>query len=217
MLIQMMTRVEAINLLKRTKLGRMACAHEGQPYITPITFAYDADFLYSFSIVGQKIAWMRKNPLVCLEADDILSNEDWASVIVFGAYEELPHTKEYESLREWAYLLLQKEPFWWEPAYVKTTSSEGKERPLEGLYFRIRINDITGRRALPDRLHQPHATGLLQRFFRSAGTLWTSLCSNPRPFGFAGTAPGLSPRFVRAPDRRARGSRSDQRNPAVTP
>ena len=110
MLIQDMTRQESIALLERTKVGRLACAQDRQPYITPISYIYDADFLYSFSTVGQKIDWMRTNPLVCVEADEVVSTQDLATVIVFGRYEELASTREYEFLRKHAYYLLQKSP-----------------------------------------------------------------------------------------------------------
>jgi nitroimidazol reductase NimA-like FMN-containing flavoprotein (pyridoxamine 5'-phosphate oxidase superfamily) len=41
MLIHDMTRKASFDLLARTRLGRLACAYEGQPYITPMYFAYD--------------------------------------------------------------------------------------------------------------------------------------------------------------------------------
>jgi nitroimidazol reductase NimA-like FMN-containing flavoprotein (pyridoxamine 5'-phosphate oxidase superfamily) len=148
MLIQNMTRQATIEILERAKLGRLACAHEGQPYITPILFAYGANCLYSFSTLGQKIDWMRANPLVCLEVDEIASREDWTTVIVFGQYEELPDTPAYEAHRKRAHDLLQRRPAWWEPGYVKTVL-EGRERPLEPLYFRIHIEKISGRRGIP--------------------------------------------------------------------
>ena len=37
----------------------------------PIYFAYHDGYLYSFSTVGRKIEWMRGNPLVCLETDEV--------------------------------------------------------------------------------------------------------------------------------------------------
>ena len=149
MLIHDMSRQASIELLLRTRLGRLACARDGQPYITPIHFAYDANCLYSFSTLGQKIAWMRANPLVCLEADEIKTPDDWATVIVLGKYEELPNTPEYEAPRMHAYNLLQQRALWWEPGYVKTVL-EGKTRPLELMYFRIHIDRINGHRGLPD-------------------------------------------------------------------
>src|ERR1035438_5020204 len=79
----------SIELLARARLCRVACAHENQPYVTPMHCAYDDNHLYGFSTLGQKITWLRANPLVCVLVDEIVSPQDWASVIVFGKYEEL--------------------------------------------------------------------------------------------------------------------------------
>ena len=144
-----MTRQGSIDLLSRMRLGRLACSHDGQPYITPIYFAYDNNYLYSFSTLGQKIVWMRVNPLVCVEADELVSQDDWATVVVFGKYEELPDTPEYEIPRKRAWGLLQRQPMWWEPGYVKTVL-DNKIRPLEPVYFRIHINQMSGHRGIPD-------------------------------------------------------------------
>jgi nitroimidazol reductase NimA-like FMN-containing flavoprotein (pyridoxamine 5'-phosphate oxidase superfamily) len=149
MLIHDMTRQASIDLLARTPLCRLACAHEGQPYVTPIHCAYNDNCLYGFSRFGQKIAWMRASPLVCVEADELTSLQDWATVIVLGKYEELPNTPQYEVFRKRAYELLQRRPVWWEPAYVKTVHHE-KSRPMEFIYFRIHINQISGQRGVPD-------------------------------------------------------------------
>ncbi len=149
MLIHDMTQQASIDLLARIRLGRLACAHEGQPYITPIYCAYDDNYLYSFSTLGQKIAWMRANPLVCVEADELVSPRDWSTVIVFGRYEELPETREYEAHRKRAYDLLQRRPMWWEPGFVKTVL-DGKPRPMVPVYFRIHIDRISGHRGVPD-------------------------------------------------------------------
>jgi nitroimidazol reductase NimA-like FMN-containing flavoprotein (pyridoxamine 5'-phosphate oxidase superfamily) len=78
MLIYELTRQESLEVLARTHLGRLACARGVQPYIVPIHFAYQNNWLYSFSVHGQKIDWMRANPLVCVEADQ-MRRELWAS------------------------------------------------------------------------------------------------------------------------------------------
>ena len=70
-------------------------------------------------------------------------------MIVFGKYEELPDTPEYEVYRERAYALLQRRPVWWEPGYVKTVLHE-KTRPVEVMYFRIHIDQISGHRGVPN-------------------------------------------------------------------
>jgi nitroimidazol reductase NimA-like FMN-containing flavoprotein (pyridoxamine 5'-phosphate oxidase superfamily) len=149
MLIHEMTRQASIDLLARTRLCRLACAHEGQPYIALIHCAYDDDYIYSFSAFGQKITWMRANPLVCVEADELANPQDWATVIVLGRYEELPDTPQYKRFRQHAYDLLQRQPLWWEPGFVKTALHE-KAPTMEFMYFRIRIDQINGRRGIPD-------------------------------------------------------------------
>lgn len=149
MLIHDMTRQASIDLLARARLCRVAYVHEGQPYVIPMCCAYDNNYLYCFSTHGQKTTWMRANPLVCVEADEVTSLHDWATVVVLGKYEELPDTPEYVELRKLAHALLQVRPMWWEPAYVKTVLDE-KTRPIEAMYFRIHIEQITGRCGVPN-------------------------------------------------------------------
>jgi hypothetical protein len=115
----------------------------------PVYFAYDNGYLYSFSTVGQKIEWMRANPLVCVEADEVVSPEQWVSVIVFGRYEELPDTPEWQGARTLAYTVLKRNAVWWEPAYVKTIL-HGTQRPLVPVFYRIHGLQITGHRATPE-------------------------------------------------------------------
>jgi uncharacterized protein len=122
----------------------------------PFYFAYANDCLYSFPTLGQKIEWMRANPLVCVEADEVVSSEQWVSVIVFGRYEELPDTPQYQSARAFAHTLLQRSAVWWEPAYVKTVL-HGTQRPLVPVLYRIHGLRITGHRATPDPAPPPDA------------------------------------------------------------
>jgi len=63
-------------------------------------YAYDDNYLYSLTTLGQKINWMRANPLVCEEVDELVSPQDWATVIVIGKYEELPARPEHEEDRQ---------------------------------------------------------------------------------------------------------------------
>ena len=146
MLITELSLEECVDLLRSTHLGRLACSNEGQPYVVPIFFAYDHGCLYCASSEGQKIVWMRSNPLVCLQVDKGPSAQEWMSVVVYGRYEELPDRPEYRDLRKLAWSLLQRQPLWWEPGFARTILA-GKERSLTPLYFRIGIERITGHRA----------------------------------------------------------------------
>jgi nitroimidazol reductase NimA-like FMN-containing flavoprotein (pyridoxamine 5'-phosphate oxidase superfamily) len=156
MMIQELSRQASLELLARTRLGRLACAQETQPYVVPVYCAYDNEHLYSFSTVGQKIEWMRANPLVCVEADEVASPEQWASVVVFGRYEELPDAPEWQSARAFAHNLLKQTNMWWEPAYVKTILG-GVPRPLVPVFYRIHIVQTTGHQATPDPAPPPAA------------------------------------------------------------
>ena len=158
MLIQELTRETSLDLLARMRLGRLACTQGTQPYVVPFYFAYENDYLYSFSTVGQKIEWMRANPRVCVEASEVVSPQQWVSVIVFGCYEELTDTPEWQSARAFAHSLLTKRAVWWEPAYVKTIL-HGRARPLVPVYYRIRSLQVTGHRATADPVTLPD-TGL---------------------------------------------------------
>lgn len=143
--IQILSQEESFGLLGRSHLARIACVSEGQPYIVPINYVLDSVFLYSFSTFGQKIEWMRANPRVCVEIDDIAHSRNWESVIATGHYEELLDTPECKPQRDRAWSLLQAQPNWWQPGYVKTVIS-GVERPLVPIFFRIRLEDVTGHR-----------------------------------------------------------------------
>jgi hypothetical protein len=145
MLIQSMTEAASLDLLARATLGRLACAHEGRPYITPMSVTYDAKALYGFSTVGQKITWMRANPHVCVEVEEVVSRLNWATVIVMGRYEELTSDAD----RKYAHDLLERRPAWWEAAYSKTVI-DGNERPLKGVFFRVSIDQITGHMGIPE-------------------------------------------------------------------
>ena len=93
--------------LERASLGRLGCSHENQPYVVPIRFAYDSGYLYVFSTFGQKVKWMRANPNVCVQTDQIENQGEWISVIVNGQYEELTEPQ-YTDERKHASSLLAK-------------------------------------------------------------------------------------------------------------
>lgn len=150
MLIQKMSESECLEVLTGTGFGRLACAYQKQPYVVPFYFAYRANYIYSFATLGQKIDWMRSNPLVCVETDVVHSFQEWVSVIAFGRYEELQDSADHTREREVAQEILQRRAMWWQPAYVPITQDEEEEaHSLAPVFFRIRIERITGHRATP--------------------------------------------------------------------
>ena len=97
MRIVAISQQECSELLQRVSIGRLACSLKDQPYVVPVAFSYEPDCIYMFSTVGKKIEWMRQNPKVCLQADEIGHGSNWTSVVVTGTYLEL-HEVHYASL-----------------------------------------------------------------------------------------------------------------------
>jgi nitroimidazol reductase NimA-like FMN-containing flavoprotein (pyridoxamine 5'-phosphate oxidase superfamily) len=145
MLIHEMTSEECHAVLQEVNFGRLACVRGNQPYIVPVYIAYDGKHFYGITTPGQKIEWMRANPLVCLEADERTSRGHWSSIVVFGRYEELLDVPEYASARAHALEILEKRTMWWEPACVPTEHQE-RRAPI---FYRIHIDGVTGRQARP--------------------------------------------------------------------
>ncbi len=144
MVIEEMAAEECAQVLMATRLARLACAFENQPYVVPVYLAYhdaaDKDpCFYGFTTRGQKVEWMTSNPLVCVEVDEIKSYDEWVSVVVLGRYEELAepcesrearlparanlapdatgndYAAEGDSEMQLAHDVLQAKGLWWEP------------------------------------------------------------------------------------------------------
>jgi len=144
-----MNGTECRELLARQGLGRLGCAHENQPYIVPIYFAAEPDCLYCFATLGRKIEWMRLNPLVCIQADEVQSPSEWKSVVVLGRYEELSDDPGHQQTRKRAIGLLARRASWWQGAYAadQLRQHEGDPAPI---VFCVHVAEITGHRSGPD-------------------------------------------------------------------
>jgi len=153
-IIHELTPAECRDVLSRAVYGRLGCARGDQPYVVPFVFQLDpaGTCLFSFSTLGQKIDWMRENPKVCIEVDEMVDQFNWTSVIVFGRYEEIRDTRQDEDLRRQANALFQQRTAWWLPALGKLTSGEEHH---SSLVYRILIDKLTGRRAHRSKANSP--------------------------------------------------------------
>jgi nitroimidazol reductase NimA-like FMN-containing flavoprotein (pyridoxamine 5'-phosphate oxidase superfamily) len=142
------SRQDCDDLLERVSVGRLACSLDNQPYVVPVCFAYELDQIYIFSTFGKKIEWLRQNPKVCLQADEIGSRSNWTSVVVDGHYLEL-REPQYAAELQHAIELLGQYSEWW-----KTPLAERREQAsdlsIETVFFRIDIKSISGLRAIPE-------------------------------------------------------------------
>jgi len=71
MMIRKMNTDDCREVLARVSIGRLGCSLNNQPHVVPVGLAYEANDTYVFSTFGQKIKWMRENPKVCIQIDEI--------------------------------------------------------------------------------------------------------------------------------------------------
>ena len=140
-----MSQQECSELLKRLSIGRLACSMDNQPYIVPVCFSYEPDSIYIFSTLGKKIKWMRQNPKVCLQADEIVDRSDWLSVILTGTYLELTGPQ-YEAQRKHAQERLAEYSEWWRIPMAERRE-QTTDLSIQTVFFRIDIKSMSGLRA----------------------------------------------------------------------
>lgn len=145
MVISKLTPEECKTVLSQASLARLACALDNQPYVIPIYVVYDGSSVYALSTLGQKIEWMRANPRVCLQFDEIQSFEKWTSVVVNGQYQEL-REPQYTQERDHARKLLEQRHRWWQVAMAERQLTAG-DHLIDPLFFRVKIESVTGLRA----------------------------------------------------------------------
>lgn len=148
MLIEELSQTKCREFLARTPIARLGCSNGDQPYIVPIGIAYEDNCIYFFSTLGKKIEWMRSNPKVCVQADQLSSNSDWISVIANGEYEELVEpgwTDECNHARK----LLERQHHWWLNALAERRN-QVTDLDILPIFFRVRITSISGLRGVSD-------------------------------------------------------------------
>lgn len=136
---------ECREFIRRHDVGRLACAHQDQPYIVPFSYSFDGarDCLYGFSTIGQKVRWMRENPKVCVEVEEIADTRQWTTVLVFGRYAEILNSDEERVARDRALDLFRVRREWWLPGAAHLPLLERESVVV----FRIQIERVSGRRA----------------------------------------------------------------------
>jgi len=145
MVISEMSEKECRDILSRGGIARLGCARDNQPYVIPTYLVYESDYFYSLATLGQKIEWMRANPNVCVQMDQIGSESEWVSVVVNGTYEEL-REPQYSEERVHARKLLERHRRWWQNPLAERQLKAGDDL-IAPILFRIHINSMTGLRA----------------------------------------------------------------------
>lgn len=141
-----MTDFEVDEFLSKQIIGRIGCHADGFTYIVPVSYVFDDKYFYGHTTEGMKMNILRKNPKICFEVDDITKLDNWKSVICQGEFEEiLDEGERLEAMKK-----LNSRSF---PSSASTLMklselwpfNESNSRDLEGVFFRIRILEKTGR------------------------------------------------------------------------
>lgn len=91
---RVLSDVEALDVIKSGKVGRLGCIDNQEPYVVPINYLVDDGSIYSHSLPGRKIDAMRAHPRACLQVDQIDDDFHWRSAIAFGNFEEITRPAE---------------------------------------------------------------------------------------------------------------------------
>lgn len=128
---------ESRKLLGRGRVARLGCIIDDGPYITPINYYLQDDYVYCHSLPGLKIEALRADPRACVQVDEVESDFRWWSVLGFGAYEEIINPSERRDVMS---QLLARFPML--TPVESALAADGGPPPV--IVFRIKIERLTG-------------------------------------------------------------------------
>ena len=81
---------ETVFILKNNYVGYLSYIQYNKPYVVPITYFYDEEqhHIICYSANGHKIDALRKNNIVSMCVTDMVSVNNWKSVLAHGTYKE---------------------------------------------------------------------------------------------------------------------------------
>jgi len=141
--IEEMRASEAREVLGQLNFAHLAMAKDNLPYVVPVHYAFDGDDLFVYTTEGKKADIIRVNPEICLQAEDVVDNENWKSVMVFGTAEQITN----EDTRQQALdHILKINPRLTPAISIRWMDSWVREN-VEVIY-RIKLRSVTGRQTI---------------------------------------------------------------------
>lgn len=148
--IQDMRDADAREIFTRIGYGHLACCADNKPYVVPIHYSYDGEFVYIYTTEGRKADILEQNPEVCLQAEEVESNETWKSVMAFGSVERLNDESQRQTALD---LILEHNPKLTPAVSIRWMDSWVREN-IEAIY-RFRPTKISGRQTIARKRPSP--------------------------------------------------------------
>jgi nitroimidazol reductase NimA-like FMN-containing flavoprotein (pyridoxamine 5'-phosphate oxidase superfamily) len=144
--IEKMDDAACIALIQGERIGRLGCCRDGRPYVVPVHYVCSGALIFSFTMPGQKLDFMRDNPNVCLQVESIERSDKWKCVLVQGIFREFT----FEADQQEAWKVLQQHNDWCEVGgqLVQHGEHDSDRKPI---FFSITMDVTTGREALERR------------------------------------------------------------------
>ena len=132
---------EALAILARNQVGRLAFAHQDQIDIEPIHYTYADGWLYGRTTPGAKLEAVSHNRWVAFEVDEIEARFDWRSVVVKRAvYLLRADGSEMERAQYATGIEMVRQ-------VVPEAFTPDDPIPERAILFRIHVDELTGRAA----------------------------------------------------------------------
>jgi uncharacterized protein len=94
-----LNKAECEDVLQSQHYGHLGCWDGHEPYVVPITYAYEDGYIYGYTREGRKIDTMRKYPRVCVQVEKVKGRSDWESVICWGHFDELTDAENIQRVK----------------------------------------------------------------------------------------------------------------------
>jgi uncharacterized protein len=138
--IDEMRQEEIHELLDKIGYGHLGFIHAGKPCVMPMHYYLENSDIYLFTTVGMKTHDMDADPDVCLQVEELNTDEHWRSVIVMG---QAKHVIEPADIARVMALVKQRDSTL-SPAINRTwTDSWGRAEAIA--IYRIESGEMSGR------------------------------------------------------------------------
>ena len=141
--VEDMPPAEMHSLLQCANFGHLGCADNGRPYVFPMHYAYDGKELYFLTTEGMKTQFLKRNPQVCLQVEQVTDSSHWRSIMVIGHAERLTEPKETERA---IHQITERNPTL-TPA-ISATQIDAMGRAVQIALYRIQPEIMDGRKTL---------------------------------------------------------------------